>query len=64
MSKGNSLRDVMTDLEWKRTYLHELEKKRRRQEGAVADTDGELTKVRKEIVELEKRLEKSRRETH
>jgi len=64
MSKVDSRRDVATDLEWKRTYLRDLEKKRRRQQDAAADTDEELVRVREEIAELERRLERSRRETN
>lgn len=63
MSRNDTRRDVATDLEWKRTYLRDLEKKRRRQQDAVADTDEELTRVREEITELEQRLERSRRGT-
>ena len=61
MSRNDTQRDVATDLEWKRAYLRDLEKKRRRQQDAVADTDEELTRVREEIAELEQRLERSRK---
>ena len=44
------------DLEWKRTYLRELEKRGRRQQAAVEATEEELTVRRTEIGELEKRL--------
>ena len=59
MPRDSSRRGVATDLEWKRTYLRDLEKKRCRQQDAVADTDEELTRVREEIAELERRLERS-----
>ncbi|NHZ73333.1 MAG: hypothetical protein GWP16_02550 [Nitrospirae bacterium] len=64
MSKGNSRRDVATDLKRKRTYLRDLEKKRWRQPDAVADTDEELTIDREEIAELERRLQRSLREAN
>lgn len=47
---------TQTDLEWKRTYLRELEKKRQRQHAALSDTGEELAQVRAEIAELEKLL--------
>lgn len=64
MSKATPRRGVATDLEWKRTYLRDLEKKRRRQQDAVADTDEELARVREEIARLERKLERPRRETN
>jgi peptidoglycan hydrolase CwlO-like protein len=63
MSMGNKTRDIRTDLEWKRSYLSELEKKRKRQQAAVADTDVEVTTVQKEIAKLEKQLERSQKTT-
>jgi len=63
MSRGNHLRDITTDLEWKRTYLRELEKKRKRQESAVVHSDEEIATVRKEITELEAQLERSQEDT-
>lgn len=49
-------RSTQTDLEWKRTYLRELEKKLQRQRHALLETQAELEQVRAEIVELEKLL--------
>jgi len=63
MSKSNRTRDIRTDLEWKRTYLRELEKKRKRQKTAITDTDEERTTVQEEITELVTQLERSQDNT-
>ena len=59
MPKPNHLRSLATDLDWKRSYLCELEKKRRRQEAAISVSAEEIAAVQREITALEKLLDRS-----
>lgn len=49
-------RRAQTELEWKRSYLRELEKKRQRQRVELAKSGADLAKVREEVAELERLL--------
>ena len=49
----NPTKAARTELDWKRTYFRELERKRRRQRAALPNTEVELVAVQAEIAELE-----------
>ena len=59
MPNPNHLRSLTTDLDWKRNYLCELKKKRRRQEAAMSVSAEEIATVQREIAALEKLLDHS-----